>query len=131
MISHIPKDETVATADEFPDHFPLEPDHERIWLSAICEEERTWCQDRRGGCDECGRPEVEYIRADIVKDKIEAAEAEVARMRALLDAPFLWSDVRRLLESNGDPVDFNGIEVFTALNMARVERARTALKVQQ
>lgn len=49
------------------EHPNLDDDHKSIWLAPRCEEERTWCQDSRGGCDECGSPEVEYIRADLVE----------------------------------------------------------------
>jgi hypothetical protein len=40
----------------------------RIWLAPACNvDERTWCEDDMGGCDECGEPTVEYIRADLVE----------------------------------------------------------------
>lgn len=47
------------------EHQPLDEDHKHIWLSPRCQDERTWCQDSVGGCDECGEPEVKYIRADL------------------------------------------------------------------
>lgn len=57
---------------------------ERIWLGPLCYavsgEERMWCQDNQGGCDECGEPCVEYIRADLVTVK----DAEIVRLRASL-----------------------------------------------
>lgn len=38
----------------------------RIWLAPRCMiDERTWCEDDIGACDECGEPTVEYIRLDV------------------------------------------------------------------
>lgn len=39
----------------------------RIYLAPACNvDERCWCEDDTGCCDECGEPTVEYIRADLV-----------------------------------------------------------------
>jgi hypothetical protein len=94
-MTHKPDLEPVATLVEFPDHFALDANHERIWLSAICEEERTWCQDQRGGCDECGKPEVEYIRADLVEARVASAllalEGERDDLQKLVDFTIRWA----------------------------------------
>jgi len=51
-------------------------DHERIWLQPWCADceaggaDRLWCQDNvwtAGDACECGRPAVEYVRADLAK----------------------------------------------------------------
>ncbi len=40
----------------------------RIWLAPACNiDERVWCEDDIGCCDECGEPTVEYVRADLVE----------------------------------------------------------------
>lgn len=49
----------------------------RIYLSPNCgDDDRTWCEDDQGPCDECGAPSVEYVRADIIEAQSKAlAEA--------------------------------------------------------
>ena len=61
------------------DHKELATNHERIWLSPLCEvDERCWCEDPQH-CDECGLAAVEYVRADIAKAEIERLRAEGLR----------------------------------------------------
>lgn len=44
----------------------LDANHERIWLSPRCDDERTWCKDNVfDTCSACGQRAVEYIRADL------------------------------------------------------------------
>lgn len=44
----------------------LAPNPKRIWLAPRCMiDERTWCEDDIGCCDECGEPTVEYVRLDV------------------------------------------------------------------
>ena len=48
----------------------MKPDPKYIWLSPACtaeDDERTWCEDDQGPCDECGLPSVMYIRADLAQ----------------------------------------------------------------
>ena len=41
--------------------------HKSIWLAPVCNiDERTWCEDDPGCCDDCGLPSVKYIRVDLV-----------------------------------------------------------------
>lgn len=62
----------------------LHENHERIWLSPRCEEERTWCEDDIGCCDECGEPTVEYVRADLYASQAE----DIERLTALVEQAF-------------------------------------------
>lgn len=42
-------------------------DHDVIYLQPPCDEcidERCWCQDDNGPCDDCGKPWVKYVRAE-------------------------------------------------------------------
>src|SRR5580704_11165260 len=55
----------------------------RIWLAPACQiDERPWCEDDLGCCDECGENCVKNIRADTVAGL--SAEAEGARSDGLL-----------------------------------------------
>lgn len=59
------------------DHKELAENHKRIWLAPRCEvDERTWCQDDQGCCDECSEEWIEYVRADITKAEVERLVAE-------------------------------------------------------
>lgn len=81
-------------------------EHERIWLEPICCEQipegRCWCQHRLDDCDEpdCGEKAVEFVRADIVAAK----DAEIARLRAIIDAQIQWTP--------GEPPKEDGVVVY-------------------
>jgi len=67
-----------------------------IWLAPRCNvDERTWREDDIGCCDECGEPTVKYRRADLVDAEIDRLTAEVtewkhaARVEAGLRREFL------------------------------------------
>lgn len=72
----------------------------RIWLSPLCYaeagEERSWCQDNQGPCDDCGDPSVEYVRADLAKaerdDLVKALENLLGGMRGYLRARNMLGD---------------------------------------
>jgi len=59
------------------DCFPLDKNHERIWLHPVCMEERCWCADPSLYCDNCEAEGIEYVRADL-------SSAEINRLLALL-----------------------------------------------
>ena len=44
---------------------------DRIWLapscSSACDEYRCWSEEDLGPCEECGRPCVMYVRADLAR----------------------------------------------------------------
>jgi len=43
---------------------PLATDHKTIWLQPICcVDERAWCENDPGPCEECGLPSIKYTRA--------------------------------------------------------------------
>ena len=50
--------------------------HKSIWLAPVCNiDERTWCEDDPGCCDDCGLPSVKYIRVDLVDINLKIAIA--------------------------------------------------------
>ena len=52
-------------------------EHDVIWLSPACDDERLWCQDNAfEPCDTCGAGAVKFVRADIAE---AALKAETAR----------------------------------------------------
>lgn len=61
---------------------PLDANHERIWLSAPCEGERTWCADPAQCCDDCGAGPIEYIRADLHTAEIERLREQIEAHKA-------------------------------------------------
>jgi hypothetical protein len=68
----IPVDHQAETGERLPEN------PKRIWLAPRCNiDERSWCEDNQGCCDDCGEPTVEYQRADLVV-------AEIASLRAAL-----------------------------------------------
>ncbi len=80
------------------------PDPERIWLQPKCcgleIEGRGWCEDHPGDCDDeaCGMKAVEYIRADLVADRLYQAGTEVAN--AKIEAQRLRTEIEQL-KANG------------------------------
>lgn len=43
---------------------PLAEDHQIIWLQPLCcVDERAWCQNDPGPCEDCGMPSIKYVRA--------------------------------------------------------------------
>lgn len=53
----------------------------RIWLAPRCMlDERTWCEDDIGCCDECGEPTVEYVRRDIAMAAVDAERERCAKI---------------------------------------------------
>lgn len=84
--------------------------YERIWLqpscSDGCDKERCWAEHDLGPCDECGKPCVEYIRAEcaaVHAERIKALENDCDRyveqeaIRAHRDA-----DMREIVRINND-----------------------------
>ena len=62
--------------------------YDKIYLigwhpSASFFDDVTWCQDPIGEDDEC--PDIEYIRADLVAEKLEANEKELASLRRQIE----------------------------------------------
>lgn len=57
-----------------------------IWLAPACNvDERTWCVDDIGACDECSEPSVKYRRADLVDAEIRKLRAAIRNMLDALD----------------------------------------------
>jgi hypothetical protein len=58
----------------------------KIWLQPACNmDERAWCEDDIGCCDECGEPTVEYRRADLVGTEIASLRAALIQIRAVCE----------------------------------------------
>lgn len=85
------------------DHKELAENHKRIWLAPLCEvDERTWCQDDQGSCEECELEWIEYVRADLAKAEIEKLRAALKVARVMVrDEPIayaLYSNGRTLIQ---------------------------------
>lgn len=53
-------DHQALPDDKLPDN------PECSWLAPRCNiDERSWCDDDIGCCDECGEPTVKYVRLDV------------------------------------------------------------------
>jgi hypothetical protein len=62
---------------------PLAVDHEFIWLEPVCAtEDRSWCQDDQGPCEDCGLPWRKYVRADVVTELCAALRGVLGIARA-------------------------------------------------
>lgn len=99
--------------------------NKHIWLSPRCGDERTWCQDDIGPCDECGEPTVEYVRADLYDAAIQALEALTKERDELRGAlkPFLGDATMELLLWGGMPDDALGT---VSVCLGDFRRARAA-----
>lgn len=97
-------------------------EHERIWLQPFCfyetDEGRLWCQDDMGPCEDCGKPSVEYVRADLHSKLIAQNEA----MRRALEQIAEQKTSKELIDTDDWPcVNFeDGYDEI-------VEHARAAL----
>lgn len=73
---------------------------ERIFLGPICEDEaregRSWCSERND-CPDCDEKAVEYIRSDLVAERLYQAGTEVAN--AKIEAQRLRNEIDRLKAS--------------------------------
>lgn len=85
----------------------MDDNHKEIWLSPVCEGERTWCQDKEAqeACD-CGHKPVHYIRADLHDAEIQSlrgqlataqVDAERVRTNALKEAAEICDDLQKRL----------------------------------
>lgn len=72
--------EPTASPDATELRQHLETNHEHVWLSPRCDDERTWSQDDIGPCDDCGEPTIKYVRADIAEADLLALRQEVERL---------------------------------------------------
>ena len=109
--------------DEAHDGGPTAKSPERIWLGPECQtEERYWCEDNVGCCDECGLPTIEYIRADVaaalarkpvVTDEMRRAGAQVLAEQA----PFYFADATAKMETkpNSSALHIAGLVLNAAL----------------
>ena len=44
----------------------LAKNHKVIWLQPrCCVDERAWCEDDPGPCEDCGMPSIKYVRANL------------------------------------------------------------------
>ena len=87
-------------------------DHRVIWLQPRCYEEagedRHWCQDDQGPCEDCGMPSVKYIlasqhEAEIAKlrEQLGKAKSALFRIMDLAEAPAsegLLDEIQRITE---------------------------------
>lgn len=74
--------------------------HDTIWLSPECNvDERTWCSDDTGCCDDCGLPTVKYLKAtperEAAPDMLAALKAYIAECKDV-DADPIWPELRKL-----------------------------------
>lgn len=127
------------TADSNATERPLAQNYEAIWLEPVCAiNERQWCSDDAGPCEDCGLPWIKYVRVDLCDSNQAEIKRLQERVRELKEAlrPFAngadeiprnWPDNRGLLIDKNHPENPKSHCLLLAF-VSDFRRARTTLQ---